>query len=73
LVVAKLRLAAGAGVNEQVEAAAPIHGAVMGGNAEMVRLLLDHGADQDLADYKARSPRQLAIEIERPDLARLFD
>jgi ankyrin repeat protein len=73
LEVAELLLAAGVGVNEHVEAAAPIHGAVMGGNAEMVRLLLDHGAEQGLADFKGRSARQLAIELERPDLARLFD
>ena len=45
----------------------------MGGNAEMVRLLLDHGAEQGLVDFKGRSARQLAIELERPDLARLFD
>jgi hypothetical protein len=31
-------LAAGAGVNEQSESAAPIHGAVMGGDPELARL-----------------------------------
>src|SRR5690349_576798 len=37
-------LAAGADVNEQAEAAAPIHGAVMGGSAAMIRRLLAAGA-----------------------------
>jgi len=45
---AKKLIEAGAGVNDHAPAAAPIHGAVMGGNAEMVRLLLEHGADPSL-------------------------
>jgi ankyrin repeat protein len=71
--VAELLLASGAGVNEQCEAAAPIHGAVMGGSADMVRWLLDHGADPSLPDYKGRGGRQLAEDMQRPDLAALFD
>jgi ankyrin repeat protein len=71
--VAELLLASGSGVNEQCEAAAPIHGAVMGGSADMVRWLLDHGADSSLPDYKGRGGRQLAEDMQRPDLAALFD
>jgi ankyrin repeat protein len=71
--VADLLLTAGADVNEQSESAAPIHGAVMGGSAEMVRLLLSHGADARLPDFKGRGARQLALDMERPELARLFD
>jgi ankyrin repeat protein len=71
--VAELLLASGSGVNEQCEAAAPIHGAVMGGSADMVRWLLEHGADPSLPDYKARGARQLAEDMKRPDLAALFD
>jgi ankyrin repeat protein len=71
--VAELLLAAGAGVNEQAEAAAPIHGAVMGGDAAMVQLLRSRGADANLPDYKGRGARQLALDMDRPDLARLFD
>lgn len=70
--VADLLLAAGSGVNEQCEAAAPIHGAVMGGSADMVRWLLDHGADPSLHDYKGRGARQLAEDMKRPDLVALF-
>jgi uncharacterized protein len=70
--VAQRLLAAGADVNAQAEAAAPIHGAVMGKNVEMVRLLLDHGADPALKDYAGRDARALALEIKRPDMAELF-
>jgi ankyrin repeat protein len=71
--IADLLLAAGADVNARAEAAAPIHGAVMGGSAEMVRLLLESGADPTLPDYEGRSARQLADKMGRSDLAKLFD
>lgn len=70
--VAELLLARGAGVNDAVQAAAPIHGAVMGGSAEMVRWLLEHGADPGLPDYQGRSAPELAEAMGRPDLAALF-
>jgi ankyrin repeat protein len=66
-------LDAGADVNAKAEAAAPIHGAVMGGSAAMVRLLLERGADPSLPDYKGRGARQLADDMGRPALAELFD
>jgi ankyrin repeat protein len=66
-------LDAGADVNAKAEAAAPIHGAVMGGSAAMVRLLLERGADPSLPDYKGRGARQLAEDMGRPGLAALFD
>jgi ankyrin repeat protein len=72
LEVADLLLRSGAGVNEHAEAAAPLHGAIMGGSAEMVRWLLDHGADPALADYKGRGAKQLAEDLNRPDLAQLI-
>lgn len=71
--VAEMLLAAGAQVNGHAQAAAPIHGAVMGGHAEMIRWLLDHGADPSLPDYEGRGARQLALAMKRPDLAQLFD
>ncbi|HEY6114738.1 MAG TPA: ankyrin repeat domain-containing protein [Candidatus Dormibacteraeota bacterium] len=64
---------AGTDVNASAQAAAPIHGAVMGGSSEMVRLLLDHGADPSLKDYAERDARSLAMAMTRPDLAQLFD
>ncbi|TMD55407.1 MAG: ankyrin repeat domain-containing protein [Chloroflexi bacterium] len=71
--IAELLFSAGASVNEHCESAAPIHGAVMGGHPEMVRWLLDHGADPALPDYQGRGARQLAVDLQRPDLAALFD
>jgi ankyrin repeat protein len=73
LAVAERLLAAGADVNASSPSAAPIHGAVMGGSAEMVRLLLDRGADPSLPDYQGRGARRLAEDMGRTDLAQLFD
>jgi ankyrin repeat protein len=69
---AQMLVETGADVNEKAEAAAPIHGAVMGGNAQMVGFLLESGADPSLQDYKGRDARSLAIEMGRNDLAELF-
>jgi ankyrin repeat protein len=66
-------LAAGADVNAHADAASPIHGAVMGGKVDMVRLLLDHGADPSLKDYAGRGARELAMAINREDIASLMD
>jgi len=65
-------LGAGADVNARAQAAAPIHGAVMGGSAEMIRLLLEKGADPNAPDFEGRSARQLAEKMGRPELAVLF-
>jgi ankyrin repeat protein len=70
--IAKRLLDAGADVNAKAEAAAPIHGAVMGGSAEMVRLLLEHDADPSLPDYKGRGARELAEDMDRSEIAKLF-
>ena len=65
-------LAAGADVNAKAEAAAPIHGAVMGGHREMVRFLVESGADPSLTDYTGRDARSLAFDMGRPELAKLI-
>jgi len=69
---ADLLISAGAEVNAKAEAAAPIHGAVMGGSGEMVRFLIESGADPLLPDYKGRDARSLATEMGRNDLASLI-
>jgi len=71
--IARRLLEAGAAVNAKAEAAAPIHGAVMGGSAAMVRLLLERGADPSLPDYQGRGARKLAEDMGRPKIADLFD
>jgi ankyrin repeat protein len=72
LAIAELMLAAGADVNVRAQAAAPIHGAVMGGSAEMIKLLLEKGADPSAPDFEGSSARQLAEKMGRPELAGLF-
>ncbi len=47
--------------------------AVIGGDAEIIRLLLSHGADPTLPDSEGRGARQLAIDRGHPELGRLFD
>jgi ankyrin repeat protein len=71
--VAKRLLEGGADVNAKAGAAAPLHGAVMGGSAAMVRLLLEHDADPSLRDYKGRGARQPADDMGRSEIAVLFD
>jgi uncharacterized protein len=72
LEVAELLLRHGADVNESAPAAAPIHGAVMGGQVEMVRWMLDRGANPDLPDFQGRGARELAMVLGRPELAALI-
>jgi ankyrin repeat protein len=72
LEVAELLLAAGADVNETAPAAAPIHGAVMGGRPEVVRWFLERGADPSLSDFEGRSARELAVALQRPQLIALL-
>jgi hypothetical protein len=59
-------------VNDAAPAAAPIHGAVMGGSAAMIAWLLAHGADPSRPDYQGRSAPALAEAMGREDLAGLF-
>jgi ankyrin repeat protein len=73
LPIAERLLTAGADVNARCESAAPIHGAVMGGSADMVRLLLKNGADASVPDYQGRGARKLAEDIGRADLVELFE
>jgi uncharacterized protein len=72
LEVAELLLSHGAGLNDAAPAAAPIHGAVMGGHEEMVRWMLDRGADPALPDFQGRGARELAVVLGRPELAALI-
>jgi ankyrin repeat protein len=71
IAVAELLLAAGADVNARAQAAAPIHGAVMGGSTDTLRLLLRHGADASAPDYSGRDAPTLARELGLQEIAAL--
>jgi ankyrin repeat protein len=68
----ELLVSRGADVNDAAQAGAPIHGAVMGGHAKVVRWLLERGAAPGLPDHQGRSARELALALDRPDLAALL-
>jgi len=70
--IAELLLARGAEVNDATQAAAPIHGAVMGRSTGMITWLLEHGADPSTQDHEGRTAPELAQALNRPDLASLF-
>ena len=44
----------------------PLHGAAHNGDAELVQLLLDHGADPAAPNDDGKTPRDLAPELFSP-------
>jgi ankyrin repeat protein len=70
--VAGLLLEHGAEVDGPPGSATPLHGAVLGRSAEMVRWLRDHGADPSVVDSQGRSARQLAEAMGEAELAALL-
>ena len=63
----------GAGVNDACPSAAPLHGAVMGSNAEvLVPWLLARGADPALPNFRGQTAADLAEERGNPEVAALF-
>ena len=57
----RLLLAAGSGVNARNEADfTALHGAALRGSHEVIRILVDHGADLNARDFRGRTPYRLA-------------
>ncbi|SPT18826.1 unnamed protein product [Triticum aestivum] len=50
----------------------PLHRAVLDGNARMVRVLLEHGADPDRGDARGLTPTALADRHAHADIQQLF-
>ncbi|XBI92951.1 hypothetical protein VPH35_029910 [Triticum aestivum] len=50
----------------------PLHRAVLDGNARMVRVLLEHGADPDRVDARGLTPTALADRHAHTDIQQLF-
>jgi ankyrin repeat protein len=51
----------------------PLHTAALNGDAEIVRLLLDHGADALRPTNDGKTPLDLAREAEHAECARLLE
>jgi hypothetical protein len=54
------------------DGATALHRAVLQGNAGMVRVLLERGADPDRVDGAGRTPRAMAVELGRGDVQELI-
>ncbi len=50
----------------------PLQYAVLNGNVEIVRTLLDAGADPEVASSRCESPKTLATRKNRADIVKLF-
>jgi ankyrin repeat protein len=71
--LARRLLAAGASPNVvQQEGFTPLHEAALRGHAELVRLLLQHGADATARNAAGRSPGELAHDNGHPAVAALL-
>ena len=74
-VVAEL-LSRGARVNHLLrsirEEMQPIHCAVRGGSIEVIKLLLDYGADVNAVEEEGHTPTSLAIEVGENELAQFL-
>ena len=49
-----------------------MHLAAYGGNAEVVRLLLDYGANAAAEDKRGKTPFQVALEIGMDEITKLL-
>jgi ankyrin repeat protein len=57
----------------QQDGFAPLHEAVINGNAELVALLLGHGADAELSNDAGDSPLSLGLAEGSPEIRELFE
>lgn len=62
IAIAERLLAAGADINAGAGGNTPLHGAAGFGQPEMVRWLLDHGADPYASDFNSKLPVEVAQE-----------
>lgn len=72
LLAAKQLLICGVDVNLQVDGITPLHSAISTKNIELVKLLLEHGADVNQAGYDNIAPLYYAASINQLDIVKLL-
>jgi ankyrin repeat protein len=63
-------LDAGADVDARIDAATPLEYAILGGQSEVVALLLERGADANRPGGEGRTPLMLAAQVGNREIAR---
>jgi ankyrin repeat protein len=71
--IAALLLEKGAEINAGAGGNTALHGAVLFGQVEMVRWLLDHGAEPALTDYNGKMALELARENGQSTMIKLLE
>lgn len=51
----------------------PLHRAIILGRADLVTILLAHGADSEIENTKGKTASQLAVEFGKPEIMKLLD
>jgi uncharacterized protein len=73
LAISKMLVDGGADVNVAQEGGwTPLHGAAAHGNLDLVRFLLDHGADRNAVGKNGKTAFQLAVEANHSETAALL-
>ena len=72
----EMLLTSGANVNAKTVgggAYAPLHAAAANGRADLVEILLNHGANRDLKDGRGKTPLEMAVEQGHLDVVPVFN
>jgi ankyrin repeat protein len=70
--IAEIVLAHGADINTGSGGNTALHAAVLFGQPDMARWLLEHGADPNALDYEQKTPEQVATEKGHPEVAEVI-
>ena len=73
--VCEVLIGAGAEVNVQTnpQGYAPLHSAAFAGHVEAIRVLLAHGADRGLANYRSELPADTARRTGQAEAVRVLE
>ena len=73
--VCEVLLGVGAGVNVQTDPQgyAPLHSAAFAGHVEAIRVLLAHGANRELVNYRGERPTDTARRTGQTEAVRVLE